>query len=246
MRFVELNKPPKRVYVIGDVHGRLDLVQELEARILDDATPAGSDFLTIYLGDLIDRGPASASVLDHILSQPPKGMQRHVLLGNHEAMMLAFLKAPREAAKWLEFGGHETLVSYGLTLSLDEVVRAPQRSTLQKLNAHIPQSHIDFMAGLPALLQFADYFLCHAGIDPEKPVEKQTEQDLLWSKDPTRQLKTPPQGKTVIHGHVPIKAVETKGPWINLDTGAYATGRLSALCLSPDSKPRLLYAVKEM
>lgn len=240
MRFLSLNKSPSRAYVVGDVHGRLDLVKELEAKILVDSTRAETDFLTIYLGDLIDRGPDAASVLDHMLSKPPSGMHRHVLLGNHEAMMLAFLKAPRKVTKWLDYGGRETLMSYGLTLSIDDVVMKPQRNTLQKLAAYIPQTHIDFMSSLPALLQFSDYILSHAGIDPEKPIENQNEHDLLWNKDPQRWLKKPPLGKIVIHGHVPIGEIETKGPWINLDTGAYATGRLSALCLSSDSEPRLL------
>jgi serine/threonine protein phosphatase 1 len=102
------------------------------------------------------------------------------------------------------------------------------------------------MSSLPALLQFSDYILSHAGIDPEKPIENQNEHDLLWNKDPQRWLKKPPLGKIVIHGHVPIGEIETKGPWINLDTGAYATGRLSALCLSSDSEPRLLNVSTKM
>jgi serine/threonine protein phosphatase 1 len=199
---IVLDHSPAVTYAIGDVHGCLDLLRELEALIIADAEGIAGERLIVMLGDLIDRGPDSAQVLDHVLSPPPPGFSRICLRGNHEAMMLAFLARPGYGASWLENGGCETLRSYGA--SPDLLHKGGRRPLEEFVETGIPPAHRAFLAGLPVLLETPDAVFVHAGMPRSEP--------LL---SPRR---------------------------IAIDTGAYITGRLTAVRLAPGDPPQLLEA----
>lgn len=227
-RILSLNDLPAAVYAVGDVHGCLDLYKDLERRIVEDGTAFAGRKLIVLLGDVIDRGPNSAGLLDHILSQSPEGFQRLILRGNHEEMFLSFLKDPARHRSWLDFGGRETLASYGLDCgtNLHSTAFADLR---HKLSSYIPDGHIEFLNGLPYGLLAGEYFFCHAGADPSRPINQQRPEDLLWGvEDPLLMSKF---SQTIVHGHIPQDQPLVLENRINVDTGAYATGRLTAVRL---------------
>jgi serine/threonine protein phosphatase 1 len=241
---LKLEHQPDRIYAIGDVHGCLDLLKRLEAKIVADAAGAPGDKLIVMLGDLIDRGPASAQVIDHVLSRPPAGFGRISLLGNHESMMLAFIRDPRRGAIWLENGGRETLLSYGLPS--DTLLRGVALRVLENVIAsHVPQEHIEFLERLPVLLDTPDAIFVHAGLRPGVKLEAQSDDDLIWFRD-NYESDYAEFGRPVVHGHMP-RAEALLAPFrIAIDTGAYANGRLTAVRVMPGAAPVLLSAANEI
>lgn len=225
------------VYVIGDVHGTFDLVKKLEKAIAKDA---GSNFehtTLVYVGDLVDRGPDSASVLDHLSFKTRTGPKRICLYGNHEQMMLGFLAKPQGRSRWLAHGGVETLASYGIHADPHKGWDYSAKTWRYLLDAHIPSAHLEFLHALPRAARFGPYFISHSGLDPAKPLAEQSLQDLLWS----RPFQGPaPEDVCAIHGHTVVDQPELSPHRINVDTGAYATGVLSAVCLAPNHEPRVL------
>jgi serine/threonine protein phosphatase 1 len=164
---------PGTAYAIGDVHGCLSLLKDLEAQIVKDARDREGESWLVLLGDLVDRGPQSAQVLDHVLAPLP-GLRRLCIRGNHEATMLGFLRDPANNTQWLEFGGRETLLSYGIdqkSFAKGEVGRSGLR---QILDSYIPAEHIEFLAGLPTLIETPDYVFVHAGLRPGVLISQQT------------------------------------------------------------------------
>ncbi|WP_372841070.1 metallophosphoesterase [Phaeovulum sp.] len=232
-------RPLPTIYAIGDVHGRLDLYRELEARIASDEVTG--EKLVVLLGDMIDRGPDSAGMIDHLLAPPPAGLARLSLAGNHEDMALRFLRAPDPKAEWLAHGGVETLASYGIVRDFAEAQSLPRKVLAMRVAAHVPQEHLDFLAAMPLFLHAGPFFLCHAGIDPALPLERQNRQTLLWSRRFATPEGPPPRGLapggSVIQGHMPIARAEQRDWRINLDTGAYITGQLSAVRLAEGYSP---------
>lgn len=227
---------PPLAYVIGDIHGCLDLYRGLEDKIIEDA--AGAPALLILVGDLIDRGPDSAGVITHAMGPAPSGMERITLMGNHEQMMLSFLKAPRAQIRWLEYGGQTTLTSYGIGAAQMGNFSLPEAELSEKLQSQIPAEHIAWIKALPGAVRLGDrYFISHSGINAQKPLNAQSAGDLMWTRGFTG---PPPPGVTVIHGHTPIETVDLSGPYIDIDTGVYASDRLSAVRLTPDEAPVLL------
>lgn len=230
---LRLAQMPALSFVVGDIHGRLDLYRKLEMRITDEA--AGGPVLIVLLGDLVDRGPESAGLIDFLMALPPSGVQRMALMGNHEQMMLRYFEAPKTHARWLDYGGRETLASYGIYGDPARGFDLPERRLMQMFDASIPAEHIAWLRALPCALHLGpSYFLSHAGIDPDKSLAAQEARDLMWARGMTA---PPPEGITVIHGHTPVEIVDLSGPYIDVDTGAYATGRLSALRLVPGRPP---------
>lgn len=227
-----LHAAGRPVYAVGDVHGCLPLYHRIEAAILADAARLGAAPVIILLGDMVDRGPQTAGLLD-LLTGPPRGeLRRLCLMGNHEAMMLDFLAAPRADAAWLDCGGAATLASYGLTLAGDE----PARRLRQRLAACIPAAHRRFLSGLPLALRHGDWVLAHAGFDAARPLDAQPRAALLWGRSNT----PPPAGLTLVHGHF-VQPEPHLGPGrIAIDLGAFATGRLAAIRLIPDTEPVVL------
>ncbi|MBJ3783120.1 metallophosphoesterase family protein [Devosia sediminis] len=228
---------PAAIYAIGDVHGCLAQVRELERLIAEDAKSIPGEKWMVYLGDYIDRGPDSAGVLDKLLSTPPAGFRRICLVGNHEVMALAFLRNPQADADWLKFGGLEFLHSY--QLSTAALVGGSARSRLAVIESHIPSEHISFLKSLPLSLTVPGYTFVHAGLRSGISLEQQRESDLLWIRDEFFEA-APQPGLTVVHGHTPAPEPVVAAGRICIDTGAFATGILTALRLIPGEAPLFL------
>jgi serine/threonine protein phosphatase 1 len=233
-RRLAFDAEPAAIYAIGDVHGRLDLLQQLETQIVADAASLDGEAWLLLLGDVIDRGPQSAQVVEHLLAPPPAGFERFCLLGNHEDMLLDFLAQPDAFAPWLDNGGIATLRSYGVPDAawherpLDEIVAS-----------FIPQAHVDFFEHLPVVIETPHFFFAHAGIRPGRPLAAQAREDLLWYRDDyAADYGSLP--KVVVHGHTPLPAPLVLPRRIALDTGACFSGVLSAARLVAGAAPVLI------
>lgn len=226
-----VDEAPAVVYAIGDVHGCHRLLKDLESRIVEDAAGIEGEKWIVGLGDYIDRGPASAMVIDHLLAPPPHGFRRICLAGNHEQIAHEFLRMGNHNNGWLDFGGREALASYGLYDPSRQAARLGRQ-----IASHIPEEHIAFLSALPVMLSIPGFTFVHAGIDPATTLAEQPEQVLLWSRP--REFTWPDAGTgyRVVHGHTPVTAVDLEGPRINIDLGAYASGVLCALKVTRDQK----------
>lgn len=226
------------VYIIGDVHGCYEHLIALEQRIAHDAAGFAGDKLIVMLGDYIDRGPASSEVINHLLAAPPEGFRRICLAGNHEAAMLDYLEGRLSLAAWKPMGAAATLMSYGIDI---EHMAAMYRSEDQLdsfIRSSVPESHIEFLRSLPIMIDAGRFVFVHAGIRPGTPLIEQTDEDLMFIRADFYNSPLP-LSHWVVHGHTPIETPQLDGRRINIDTGAYYTGRLSALRLWKD-KGRLL------
>jgi serine/threonine protein phosphatase 1 len=183
--------------------------------------------LLVVLGDFIDRGPHSAQMLDHFIAPPPPQVRRIALMGNHEDMFVNFLRNPHPNHPWLGFGGMETLRSYGIRAGKGGLPQG--RALHQLLGAHIPQDHIDFLANLPLAVHLPHMMFAHAGANGARPARAQLRQDLLWGNAAC--LDTAPLPVRVVHGHTPTpdSRPHITPARVNIDTGAYASGILTAL-----------------
>jgi serine/threonine protein phosphatase 1 len=223
-----------RLYVIGDIHGRSDLLDTMIAEIkrdLDARPPAAA--LTVTLGDYIDRGPDSRGVLDRLTQRAFP--TRHVALkGNHEELFQAFLTDPAVGPQWRHLGGLETLHSYGVAVG--ELMRGRGfEEACAALRKAVPEEHLRFLSALKLSVSAGRYFFCHAGVRPGVPLDRQQARDLLWIRDEFLNSKAS-FGKIVVHGHSPVEQPEILPNRINLDTGAFATGRLTCLVLERDAR----------
>lgn len=221
------------IYAVGDVHGRLDLLDRLLRLILDDLAPRAVDRppLLIFVGDYIDRGAASRGVIQRILAlRTTEGLEVRTLKGNHEQAMLQFLGDPSRGAEWVSYGGGATLTSYGVTAPALDADEAAWEEARLAFAAAVPEAHLDFLWSLELSLTVGDYMFVHAGVRPSVPLEDQREQDLLWIRDDF--LSAPgPFGKVVVHGHTPRDEAFIGPHRIGLDTGASMTGVLTAVRL---------------
>ncbi len=233
--------PGRRIYVIGDIHGRYDLLADIHARILKDAARADATSgnltkVVIYLGDYVDRGPMSRETIAALIDHPLAGFEAVHLKGNHENLLMKFLDTYQVGRNWLNDGGAETIRSYGVEL---EDHAAGDRDfpgdrdfhrIQAALRAVIPASHSAFLAGLKLFHQEGDYYFTHAGVSPRRPLADQLEEDLLWIRDEFLSWNQP-FGKIVVHGHSIFPEPQIRTNRIGIDTGAYATGRLTCLIL---------------
>jgi len=222
--------PGERVYAIGDVHGRLDLLRELVALIERDVrSRAECATRLVFLGDLIDRGPCSSQLLELARRSVENSDRVTVLLGNHEDLLLesAYGNAAAQRA-WMQNGGDATLRSFGIDpaglagASADEFA-----DTLFKV---VGDRTIAWLDSLPLWLESGDYFFCHAGVRPKVPLERQRKQDLLWIRKKFLDSKAD-HGAVIVHGHSEVGEIAVHPNRINIDTAAYRTGRLSAVGL---------------
>lgn len=221
-----------RIYAIGDVHGRADLLDRLLMRI--EAHLAAYPVVRpihVLVGDYIDRGPSSREVVD-LLIRMAQSRELVVLRGNHDILIKNFLVNPALLREWSRLGGLETLMSYGLKppLNADEPA---QRDLAQELDAALPPAHRRFFDSLTPSFVCGSYFFTHAGVRPGIPLAQQREEDLMWIRDDFL-LHEGDFGKIVVHGHTPVREVDIRTNRINIDTGAYATGRLSCLVVEKD------------
>jgi len=218
-----------RVYAIGDVHGCRDLLEELLERIDGErvADPRAHEHL-ILLGDLIDRGPDSRGVLDLLLARRHVDSSLTILGGNHEAMLVALLDgAHQHLGSWLHFGGEECAASYGIDpISL---LSAPAAAPAM-LRSAVPTPHQALLRALPDSKRVGDVLFVHAGIRPGIALAAQAPHDLRWIRAPFLQSGAD-HGVLVVHGHTVVGDPEVHPNRIAIDTGASATGRLTALCL---------------
>jgi serine/threonine protein phosphatase 1 len=233
-RRARITIPPERVsdvFAIGDIHGRLDLLLEAEQRIADRVTH-GRPAIVVCVGDFVDRGPDSRGVLDHLIRKMPPPLYRICICGNHDDSFLNFLQEDGFDPGWLDFGGDKTLVSYGVKLS--QLLRADPSGQQLKLEARhaVPSSHIAFLEALPVALSFGHYLFVHAGIVPGRPLAEQSDYDLMWIREPFMSAG-PGLDMTVVHGHTPVGEIQYGPNRIGIDTGAYATGKLSVLHIGP-------------
>ncbi len=232
MENVQVPNDNPRLYVIGDIHGRLDLLDRLIDEIDRDAKEQGANCLTVTLGDYIDRGPDSRGVLERLLSNPFPG-DYVALKGNHEALLQSFLEDPAVGAQWLPLGGLETLNSFGVPVAAMMVGKNYDQAA-EQMRAALSPEHTRFLASLKMSLTVGRYFLCHAGVRPGVKLERQSPDDLLWIRDDFLN-STRDFGKIVVHGHTPTVEPEVLPNRINIDTGAFATGRLTCIVLDGEN-----------
>jgi len=219
--------------VIGDLHGRSDLLDKMVDEIKRDIdqNPA-RESLTVTLGDYVDRGPDSRGVLDRLVRNPFP-TDYIALKGNHEELFETFLTRPAIGPQWRRLGGLETLHSYKVPVTQMMVGQGFDEAA-EALRQALPEAHSTFLGGLKLSLTFGGYFLCHAGVRPGVPLESQKAEDLLWIRDEFLSSKAH-FGKIVVHGHTPTQSPEVLANRINIDTGAFATGRLTCLVIEEGS-----------
>lgn len=222
-----------RVYAIGDMHGRADLLARMRALIDADLAKSRPDeALVVLLGDYVDRGPNSKAVLESLATEPFPA-PTVALLGNHEAMLLDFLDRPEAGEAWRRFGGIETVHSYGVDVA-DLRSARDLPGVAQRLRAAVPEHHLAFLRGARTSHAVGGFFFCHAGVRPGVPLDRQRDEDLLWIRDEFIG-SSEPFGAIVVHGHTPEERPSMRGNAIGIDTGAYITGRLTCLVLGPTS-----------
>jgi serine/threonine protein phosphatase 1 len=227
----------KRMYCIGDIHGRADLLEALHAQIREDSANFDGVNQLLYLGDFIDRGDDSKRVIDILISQPLPDFEYIYLLGNHEHAMLNLLADPESMAGWLHWGGRETLTSYGIQIPLSST-KADLIELRALLERATPANHIEFLENCTLSHSEGSYYFVHAGIRPGVKLERQDYQDQLWIRDAfTRSTRD--HGAVVVHGHSISEKVEFLPNRIGIDTGAYYSGVLTCLVLEGEDQ-RLL------
>ncbi len=227
----------QRVYAIGDIHGRLDLLDQLLRIIqLDDAEQEAVERRTlIFLGDYIDRGADSAGVIERLLTGMPEGFESIHLKGNHEEMLLSSFTDPLAVPIWIANGGTQTLASYGAIRSDQYGVPLRPREVAAMLAEALPDRHLNFLRQLRISVTFGDYFFVHAGVRPGVPLHKQEEEDCLFIREPFLSHRGS-FGKVVVHGHTPVVEPELRPNRIGIDTGGFFTGQLTALRLEGENR----------
>ncbi len=210
----------RRKYVIGDIHGRADLLRYLTDQIIEDADASGSsENVLIYLGDYVDRGPSSKEVLDMLVSEPPPSFSAIHLLGNHEDMMLQVMIDDDDVTHWVRNGGDKTFQSYGVNLMSG-----------YSLDCVLPESHKRFLSSLTLYHEEDGFLFVHAGIRPGVALQEQTKMDLLWIRDEFL-MSQEDFGKIVVHGHTIYPTPEIRFNRIGIDTGAWRSDVLTCLIL---------------
>jgi calcineurin-like phosphoesterase family protein len=218
-----------RIYAIGDIHGRSDLLRPLLRRIEADCQQRPvKRAITVFVGDYIDRGPHSRNVIDLLLRWRETN-EAIFLRGNHETFLPRFLSDAKTLDDWRQCGGLETLLSYGLqpTISPDQ---DEQVRLASQLTTALPKAHLDFLKSLDPSYSCGDFFFVHAGIRPGIPISEQDELDLLWIRDEFLAHEEPFE-RIIVHGHTPVEAADFRSNRINIDTGAFATGHLTCIVI---------------
>lgn len=226
--------PGRRIYAVGDIHGRLDLLDRLLSMIdADDSGRGGPPSELIFLGDLVDRGPESRGVVERLMALKDERPARF-LMGNHEEVFLRAIQGDLKALRFLiRIGGRETLLSYGISeddyrsLDFDELMVA--------LQAAVPAGHADFLAAFEHWIEAGDYLFVHAGLRPGVLLEEQKAADLRWIRDDFLNHRAS-FGKMVVHGHSITDDIDERGNRIGIDTGAFASGKLTAIGLEGDER----------
>jgi serine/threonine protein phosphatase 1 len=222
-----------RLYAIGDIHGRADLLDKLMGLIERDRRGYSGKTLLVFLGDYIDRGPDSKGVVDRLLEGLAQDIRAVFLKGNHEDLLLTFLDNPGFGLNWLYNGGDRALLSYGF--SMDQIARAYWNENgiaeaVESFRRLLPAAHEDFFRSLHLSFRAGGYFFVHAGVRPGVPLEAQHEEDLLWIRKEFLTYRGD-FGAVVVHGHTPTRSPENLENRIGIDTLAYHSGKLTAVGL---------------
>jgi serine/threonine protein phosphatase 1 len=217
-------------YGIGDIHGRLDLLDELLGKVhADIESRKARKVLLVFVGDLIDRGPSSAQVIERLRTYKRAAVRTVFLLGNHEEVLLRILRGEANLiSKWCSFGGADCLRSYGV--DAETVARMRDEDALAAIRGAIPKEHVKFLESFDDSCRFGDYLFVHAGIRPGVEFDQQLQSDLRWIREPFLFDETD-HGFVVVHGHTIRSSVEVRPNRIGIDTGAYRTGVLTALAI---------------
>jgi len=220
-----------RIYAIGDIHGRRDLLDRLIADIeADDSARGPAETHIVLLGDLVDRGPDSAGVVTRAMQLKTRhGDRFRVLMGNHEEVFLGAITGDEQMVRFFcRIGGRETILSYHVSPEEYRSLDIPQLA--ERLPYLIPQAHVDFIGAFEDQVVLGDYAFVHAGVRPGVPLDEQSSKDLRWIRDDFL-LDDMPHDKVIVHGHTITDDVEEHGNRIGIDTGAYQSGMLTALAL---------------
>lgn len=218
-----------RIYAVGDIHGRADLLEAVLLQIDADCTLYPSpQTIVVFLGDYIDRGPTSREVLD-LLLDCERGRKTVFLKGNHDTFLHRFLNDPAFLDEWRLCGGLETLVSYGITPSISPDA-FEQTRLADELAKAVPEPHLRFLESLDLSFESGDFLFVHAGIRPGVPLRKQVEEDLLWIREEFLGCEQKFE-KYIVHGHTPVRGPDIRSNRANIDTGAFATGRLTCIVI---------------
>lgn len=220
----------ERVYSIGDIHGRLDLVEELIAAVdADDAARGPANTTLVFLGDLIDRGPDSRGVVERLRQLSLERPQTRFIGGNHEQVFLRAVGGDAKATRFLvRIGGRPTILSYGIGET--EYEEMEYSALTERLAELVPAEHVAFLSSFEQWVEVGDYLFVHAGLRPGVPIEQQSPEDLRWIRDEFLNCRSS-FGRLVVHGHTVTEDVEIRSNRIGIDTGAYQSGRLTALGL---------------
>ncbi|WP_454002934.1 metallophosphoesterase [Afipia felis] len=227
-RFSNPAGPPEtRIYAVGDIHGRADLLHDMIERIEDDlARRPIARAVEVYIGDYIDRGPQSKNVIEMLAWRVAHG-RAVCLRGNHEALLEVFLADPAGLHPWLYVGARSTLESYGLS---DADLDASEFSIHRRLREVFPAPHRLFLGGLQNSFSCGDFLFVHAGIRPGVALAQQSPHDLLWIRDEFLHFQQS-HGPVVVHGHTPVRHPELLPNRINIDTGAWMSGVLTCIAI---------------
>lgn len=233
-------KPDTVVYAVGDIHGCANLLEQIHQLILRDAEKTRcSRRVVVYLGDYVDRGDDPRAVVDLLLDDPLPGFESVYLMGNHEEFLLDFLEDPQNGPGWVFNGGNTTLASYGIKVDHQFLFAYDALKRLQdEFKRRLPKRHLDFYRSLGLCHTEGDYFFVHAGVRPGIPLNNQSDEDLLWIREEFLNSKAD-HGKIVVHGHTITWEPELRDNRIGIDTGAFASGVLTALVLEADEKDLL-------
>jgi serine/threonine protein phosphatase 1 len=222
-----------RVYAIGDIHGQLDLLKALHKRIADDLKERPvEECILVYLGDYVDRGLDTKGVISALIRGAAIHGEAHYLKGNHEDALLTFMEDPGFLLLWRDYGGLETLRSYGVEVPPYEAggEDAWAHDLQARFAAALPKTHLAFLRGLKLSYEKGDFYFAHAGVRPGVPLADQKAADLLWIREPFLSSRRF-HGKMIVHGHTPQEQPVIKTNRIGIDTGAYITGALSAVAI---------------
>ncbi len=235
MRYEDAAAPAgMRLYAIGDVHGRADLLAIMHRSIAQEIERDGvTDWRIVHLGDYVDRGPQSRQVLELLVAACGRDARTLALMGNHDEGFLDFLADPMNARLFIDFGGFDTAASYGVVLRTES--RDALYQSHAELMAAMPEAHLTFIRDLKRSVSFGDFFFCHAGVRPGVPLGEQDPHDLIWIRREFLDYRGTFE-KVVVHGHTPHDAPQVLANRVNVDTMAFATGRLTALVVDGREK----------
>lgn len=221
-----------RIYAIGDIHGRADLLEALHENILNDAKTAHGDMemVVVYLGDYMDRGAQSRQALDMLIASPLVDFEHVYLKGNHDDALLTFLEDSSIGPDWFSIGGDACLYSYQIPPQNGLSARKKFKQLQESLRSALPDDHLAFLSNLKLIYEAGDYIFVHAGVMPGRPLSKQNPAHLMWVRDEFLNDERN-YGKIIVHGHTITAKPDIRANRIGIDTGAYATGILTCLVL---------------